>query len=75
MRIASSVAGSTQGKDTPLSWQALIGEGASSLGGNRRFIELGAKLDSTDKRFTTRLALFRAVKTGDATYNLYRIAG
>lgn len=43
--IASSVAGSTQGKDAPLSWQALIGEGASSLGGNRRFIELGAKLD------------------------------
>jgi catecholate siderophore receptor len=27
--------------------------------------ELGAKLDSTDKRFTTRLALFRAVKTNE----------
>lgn len=28
-------------------------------------VEIGAKLDSADKRFTTRLALFRAVKTNE----------
>ncbi|WP_295683183.1 MMPL family transporter [uncultured Nevskia sp.] len=43
--IATSVAGSTQGADAPLSWQALVGGGGSELAGSRRFIELGAKLD------------------------------
>ncbi|WP_293373388.1 MMPL family transporter [Nevskia sp.] len=43
--IATSVAGSTQGLDAQLSWQALVGGGASELAGKRRFIELGARLD------------------------------
>jgi len=44
-KIAASVDGSVKGEDRPLSWQGLIGDSASGLGGSRRFIELGAKLD------------------------------
>lgn len=44
-RIGDAVTATREGKIAPLSWQGLIGDDASSLGGSRRFIELGAKLD------------------------------
>jgi len=44
-RVGNAVSAAADRKLAPMSWQALVGTDSSQLGGNRRFIELAAKLD------------------------------
>jgi hopanoid biosynthesis associated RND transporter like protein HpnN len=43
--IAEATQAAAEGRDAPMSWQGLIGDPSTELGGSRRFIELAAKLD------------------------------